>query len=115
MRAPAGLEEVLSLSADNPRLAAAIRHALRVGHLRRLGEDETVALVMAAMAKPSREQMMAELAVLGQQGKGRQAISIVARRHADPGDPRAIESLKRKLRDWRQKNGKSPFVGSEVG
>lgn len=50
-----------------------------------------------------KKQMLTEMADLEAKGKGRQAIGIVARRHARSAGPRSVDSLKRKLRRWRAK------------
>ena len=59
------------------------------------------ALRVAAQRK---ESMLAEVSNLEAAGHRRDAVMIIARRHSDPGDARAVDSLARKLRRWRTKN-----------
>jgi hypothetical protein len=63
---------------------------------------ETVAAIAAAKVGPSPKDILAEVAELEAEGRRRAAIGIVARRHADPADARAVLNLERNIRRWRQ-------------
>jgi hypothetical protein len=55
----------------------------------------------AAVGQAERAAVVAELAQMKQRGGGRDAVHILARRHArDPRDPVEVESLKQKYRRW---------------
>jgi hypothetical protein len=92
------------VDSDDPRWQT-IRYALQAQAERRLTVDETLAAIASALAEPPREQIMAEMRELEAAGRGREAAGILARRYCDPADARAVDNFKRKLRDWRQKNG----------
>jgi hypothetical protein len=85
---------------------AAIERAVKAAALRQLTVDEAVAAVTSAMAMPSRETMLAEVFRLEQEGRRPSAVMLVARKYAsDPTNPIAVDSLARKIRRWRKKNG----------
>ena len=93
------------MDANDPRQAA-IERAVKVAALRQLTVAEAVAAVTSATAVPSRETMLAEVFRLEQEGRGSSAVMLVARKYAsDPTNPIAVDSLARKIRRWRKKNG----------
>jgi hypothetical protein len=57
----------------------------------------------AAAHRDRRDEMMKELDRFEQEGRGRAAASLVARKFVNRFDPTAVESLARKLRRWRSK------------
>jgi hypothetical protein len=101
------------MNSDDPRLLAEFEKAVQAAVARQLSVQEAVANIASALAEPPREQLMTEVAQLEQQGRKRTAVGIVARRYES--DPKRVESLERKLRDWRKKNGGSPFAAAKTG
>lgn len=116
---------------------AAIERAVKAAALALLSHDQTIAEVVATLAnavagevpadvtakesvaavrQSRRDKMVAELIRLEQEGRGRPAATIVARRFAtDPRDPTEVESLATKLRRWRRKkNGHCPVAASQM-
>jgi hypothetical protein len=109
-------------NAVDPRQAS-VERAVKAAALALLARDQTVAEVVAALTnavvgdvpaditpresvaavrQSRREKMVAELIRLEQEGRGRPAAMLVARKFAsDPRDPVEVESLARKLRRWR--------------
>jgi hypothetical protein len=65
---------------------------------------ERLAALIDTAERPAvpREQMVAELVRLEQEGRGRAAPMLIARKFASVLDPVEVESLARKLRRWRQ-------------
>src|ERR1700746_1193678 len=64
--------------------------------------DQTPRERAAAARQSRREEMLAELTRREREGRGRDAVKLVARDYAgDRSDPIEIESLARKLRRWR--------------
>lgn len=121
----------------DPRQVA-VERAVREAALALLARDQTVVEVVAALtkavaddasaemtpresiaaARQSRQgKMVAELVRLEQEGRGRSAAMLVARRFAnDPRDMVEVESLARKLRRWRSKNsGQRPVANFQIG
>jgi hypothetical protein len=108
---------------NDPRLAA-VEHAVKVKALaqlaREIGIGEALAVIAKAMdgtkddavtprelasagRKAHRAQVVADIARLEKEGRGRAAASIVARMHAaDVGDPVEVETLTNKFRRWRR-------------
>jgi hypothetical protein len=101
---------------------AVVERAVKAAALALLSRDRTVAEVVAALAEAvadapgdvtpresaavarqsRRAKMITELIRLEQQGHGRSAAMLVARKFAgDPRDPIEVESLARQLRRWR--------------
>jgi hypothetical protein len=80
------------------------------------GDTATPRESAAAARHSQREKMVAELVRLEQEGRGRAAAVMVARKFAsDPLDPIEVESLARKLRRWRrEKNGQCPVSVPET-
>jgi hypothetical protein len=110
-------------TATDDQRRASVERAVKAAALALLARDQTVAEVVAALARAvatdapadvtpredaaaarqsRREKMGAELDRLEQSGRGRSAAMLVARKFAgDPLDPVEVESLARKLRRWR--------------
>jgi uncharacterized protein YjiS (DUF1127 family) len=107
---------------DDPRRDAverAVKAATIARLAREIGIDEALAAVIAAgggaksetatpreaaaaARRSQREQMEAKLNRLEQQGRGRDAVKVVARDFArDRKDPIEVASLARTLRRWR--------------
>jgi hypothetical protein len=116
---------------------AAIERAVKAAALALLSHDQTIAEVVATLAnavaggepadvtpregvaaarQSRRDKMITDLIRLEQEGRGRPAATIVARRFAsDPHDPTEVESLATKLRRWRRKkNGQCPVAVSQT-
>jgi hypothetical protein len=131
------MSEAVTMYRGDPRQAAAIERAVRAAALALLARDRTVAEVVAALTdavagevpaditpresvaavrQSRREKMVAELIRLEQEGRGRPAAMVVARRFAaDARDPVEVASLARKLRRWRrEKNGQCPVSVPET-
>jgi hypothetical protein len=121
---------------SDPRQAA-VERAVKTAAMALLARDQTVAEVVAALTdavagempadvtpretvaavrQSRREKMVAELIRLEQEGRGRPAAMLVARKFAsDPLDPIEVESLARKLRRWRrEKNGHCPVAAPQT-
>jgi hypothetical protein len=120
------------------RRHAAVERAVRAAALALLARDQTVAEIVAALAdavgadvpadnitpresvaavrQSRREQMVVELERLEQEGRGRPAAMLVARKFAaEARDPVEVASLARKLRRWRrEKNGHCPVAAPET-
>jgi hypothetical protein len=96
-----------------------IEQAVRAAAEALFARDQTVAQVLAAVAEmvadgtpreraaavreSRREKMVVEVIRLEQEGRGREAPMLVARKNArDPRDPVEIASLARNIRRWRQ-------------
>jgi hypothetical protein len=108
---------------SDPRQAA-VEHAVKVKALaqlaREIGIGEALAVIATAMGgtkdetatprelaaagrQAHRAQVVADIARLEKEGRGRAAASIVARRHAaDVRDPIEVETLTNKFRRWRR-------------
>jgi hypothetical protein len=121
----------------NPRLDA-VEYAVKVKALaelaREIGISEALAVIAAAKGRTEdetvtprelaaagrhayRAQVVADMARLEKDGRGRDAALIVARRHAaDVRDPVEVETLKNKFRRWRRAekrvNARLPVSGS---
>jgi hypothetical protein len=97
-----------------------IERAVRATAEAMLARNQTVAQVLAALAEIAadttprehaaavresrREKMIEEVIRLGQEGRGREAPMLVARKNArDPRDPVEVATLARNIRRWRQK------------
>jgi IMP cyclohydrolase len=112
-----------SVTTNDPRLAA-VEHAVKVKALaqlaREIGIGEALAVIAKAMdgtkdetATPRelavagrqahRAQVVADMARLEKDGRGRDAALFLARKHAaDVRDPVEVETLKNKFRRWRR-------------
>jgi hypothetical protein len=130
------MSEPVTRYRSEPRQPA-IERAVRTATLALLARDQTVAEVVAALTeavadevpaditpresvaavrKLRRDTMVSELIRLEQEGRGRLAAMLVARKFAsDPLDPIEVESLATKLRRWRrEKNGQCPVSVPET-
>jgi hypothetical protein len=92
------------MDADDPRIRDAIRYALAAVSSGRLTKIEAEAHLIAALAEPSPEAVMAEYERLLPK-HGRSTATLVARKFAT--DPTEVESLAKKLRRWK-KNAQCP-------
>jgi hypothetical protein len=126
---------------NDPHLAA-VEHAVKVKALaqlaREIGIGEALAVIAKAMdgtkdetATPRelaaagrqahRAQVVADMAGLEKDGRGRDAALILARRHAaDVRDPVEVETLTNKFRRWRRAEEKRasarlPATRSAIG
>src|SRR5262249_8291462 len=106
----------------DPRLAA-IERAIRETALKALERGDSVSEIVeklklvgemgcvtrrqaaAAEHELRREQMLAEVARHEREGRGWNAVTLVARKFAvDPDDEIEVQSLSRQLRRWRRKS-----------
>jgi hypothetical protein len=93
------------MDANDPRQAA-IKRAIGAVASGQITKVEAFAAITSAMAMPARETMLTEVSRLEQEGRGSSAVMLVAQKYAsDPTNPIAVESLARKIRRWRKKNG----------
>jgi hypothetical protein len=105
----------------SPHRREEIRHALNVLSQAAIAREIHIGEVVDALRSPSdrveltpremaaagkrgfRAKVLAELAELEREGRGRKAAWTVARRHAlDRNDPVEVETLKDKFRRWRR-------------
>jgi hypothetical protein len=101
------------MDANDPRQAA-IKHAIRALASGRLSEIEAFGAITSAIATPSRDKILAELARLEQEGRGPAAAMLVARKYApDPTNLITVDSLASKLRRWRRNSDKCPRTDPE--
>jgi hypothetical protein len=108
---------------------AAVERAVKTVALAVAAREQTLAEVIAALTKATGEvpteatpreaaaaarqsrrlKMVNELIRLEQQGRGRGAVSVVARDNAfDRDDQIEVDSLERQLRRWSKKRGQCP-------
>ena len=114
------LDAAIELAAKNPTAKLptreeAIAYAVRALAGAALPPDDRTPRERRREARQAQlEQMLNELERLEREGRGRNAVALIARKYAsDPRDPVELASLERKLRYWRTRRnfGKSP-VGS---
>jgi hypothetical protein len=105
------------MNAPDPRHAA-VKHAVKVKALAQLtleiGVSEALKVIAAAMdrtprelaaavRRAHREGIVAEIVELENQGRRRDAVSVVMTRHVqDVNDPIEVDILKDKFRRWRR-------------
>jgi hypothetical protein len=109
---------------DDPRQAA-VERAVKIKALaqlaREIGIDEALMVISTAMdatprelaaagRRAHRERVVSEIVRIEMDGRGRAAVSIVARMYAaDVRDPIEFQSLTRKFRSWRSAEKRIPI------
>jgi hypothetical protein len=109
--------------ATNDPRRAAIEHAVRMAAASLLAREISISAALASVAtvmggdgttatprelatagrQAHRDQVVAQIVEFERTGRGRAAVSIVARQHAvDVRDPIEVESLTNKFRRWRR-------------